>query len=183
MRAYKRLQDRIEEKRKEYKRLHEDLEKRQERFMKRRGKLQEILGELERDLNVRLGKESVKKENEVKMKGKQREISDVIETIPQKIKRMIDMELEEYSKAFNTQVQNMKKEMNSFFTSKKEYCFGSDGREENSVKKQKDLRAQLGLMYLATEKIDRENTKLMADCKQYEEDFKIQEGTRSKLFQ
>jgi hypothetical protein len=51
------------------------------------------------------------------------------------------------------------------------------------VKKQKDLRAQLGLMYLATEKIDRENTKLMADCKQYEEDFKIQEGTRSKLFQ
>eukprot|EP00826_Nyctotherus_ovalis_P065133 TRINITY_DN9569_c0_g1_i5.p1 TRINITY_DN9569_c0_g1~~TRINITY_DN9569_c0_g1_i5.p1 ORF type:complete len:180 (-),score=70.83 TRINITY_DN9569_c0_g1_i5:801-1340(-) len=124
VRAYKRLQDRIEEKRKEYKRLHEDLEKRQERFMKRRGKLQEILGELERDLNVRLGKESVKKENEVKMKGKQREISDVIETIPQKIKRMIDMELEEYSKAFNTQVQNMKKEMNSFFTSKKEYYYG-----------------------------------------------------------
>jgi len=120
VRLYKRLQDRIEEKRKEYKRLQEDLDKRQERFMKRRSKLQEILGELERDLNVRLGKESVKKENEVKMKGKQQEISNIIETIPQKIKRMIDVELEEYSKAFNTQVQNMKKEMNSFFTSKKE---------------------------------------------------------------
>jgi HAMP domain-containing protein len=120
VKVYKRLQDKIEEKRKEYKRLQEDLDKRQERFMKRRAKLQEILGELERDLNVRLGKESVKKENEVKMKDKQQEISEVIETIPQKIKRMIDVELEEYSKAFNTQVQNMKKEMNSFFTSKKE---------------------------------------------------------------
>ena len=38
-------------------------------------------------------------------------------------------------------------------------------------------------MYMSTEKIDRENTKLMADCKQYEEDFKIQEAARAKLFQ
>ena len=120
IKIYKKLQDKIEDKRKEYKRLQEDLEKRQERFMKRRAKLQEILGELDRDLNVRLGKESVRKENDVKMKVKQQEISGMIETIPQKIKRMIDEELEEKSKAFNNQVQNMKKEMNSFFTRKKE---------------------------------------------------------------
>jgi hypothetical protein len=38
-------------------------------------------------------------------------------------------------------------------------------------------------MYKATEKIDRENTKLMAESKQYEEDFKKQEETRLRLFQ
>lgn len=165
----------ISDKRKEVDRLQDDLDKRQERFMKRRSKLQEILGELEKDLNVRLGKETVKNENEGKMKGKQGEIVDMIETIPQKIKKMIDVELEEYSKAFNAQVQNMKKEMNAFLTGKKE--------EENSAKKQEDLRTQLGSMYTATEKIDRENTKLMAECKQYEEDFKKQEAARLKLFQ
>ena len=42
---------------------------------------------------------------------------------------------------------------------------------------------QLGLMYKATEKIDRENTKLMGECKQFEEAFKKQEGSRLKLFQ
>ncbi len=173
--AYRRLRDKNEEKLKEIARLQEDLDKRQERFMKRRGKLQEILGELEKDLNVRLGKETVKNENEMKMKGKQVEIGDLIDAIPQKTKKMIDGEMEEYSKAFNTQVQNMKKEMNAYLTNKKE--------EENSAKKQEDLRMQLGLMYKATEKIDRENTKLMADCKRFEEDFKKQEETRLKLFQ
>jgi len=38
-------------------------------------------------------------------------------------------------------------------------------------------------MYKATEKIDRENTKLTAENKQFEEDFKRQEQTRLKLFQ
>lgn len=38
-------------------------------------------------------------------------------------------------------------------------------------------------MYKATEKIDRENTKLTAENKQYEEEFKKQEDTRLKLFQ
>ena len=118
--GYRRLYDKIEDKRKEIERLQDDLDKRQERFMKRRTKLQEILAELEKDLNVRLGKDTVKNENEVKMTGKQREIGDLIEAIPQKTKKMIDSEMEEYSKAFNTQVQNMKKEMNTYLTNKKE---------------------------------------------------------------
>ena len=57
------------------------------------------------------------------------------------------------------------------------------GREETSAKKQENLRMQLGVMYKATEKIDSENTKLMADCKRNEEKFKKQEQTRQRLFQ
>jgi hypothetical protein len=118
---YRFTMDKIDNKKKEIKRSQDDLDQRQERFMKRRAKLQEILAELEKDLNVRLGKEKVKKENEEKMKGKQREITDLIDAIPQKTKKMIDAEMEEYSKAFNTQVQNMKKEMSTYLASQKEY--------------------------------------------------------------
>ena len=61
--------------------------------------------------------------------------------------------------------------------------YDETNREENNAKKQEELRMQLGRMYKATEKIDRENSKLTTDCKQYEEDFKKQEQSRLKLFQ
>lgn len=72
---------------------------------------------------MRLGKETVKIENEHKMQGKQKEIIDLIEAIPEKTKKLIDSEIEEYSKVFNTQVQGMKKEMAAASGDKAEYLY------------------------------------------------------------
>jgi len=118
---YRKMRKKIEDKRKEIDELLKKLDQKQERFIKRRAKLQEMLAELEKDLNVRLGKETVKNENDQKMTEKHREIGDLIDAIPEKTKRLIDSEIEEYSKVFNTQVQNMKKDMAAVNANKTEY--------------------------------------------------------------
>jgi hypothetical protein len=183
---YKRGRKMIEEKRKEIGQLLDNQDMKQERNMKRRAKLQEILAELERDLNVRMGKETVKSENDQKMQDKHKEITDLIEAIPEKTKSKMDSEIEDFSKVFNTEIQKMRKEIIASSANKLEYdccLLVLINSEESTVKKQEDLQIQLGLMYKATEKIDRENTKLTSENKQYDEDYKKQEQNRLKLFQ